>query len=60
MSKGLMGDPAAVPHLLPWLAESSEERVYDVHHALVRLTGRDALRPDGASGAAYVAAVRAA
>ncbi|MFE9742191.1 hypothetical protein [Streptomyces sp. NPDC006477] len=55
-----MGDPAAVPHLLPWLAESSEERVYDVHHALVRLTGRDALRPDGASGAAYVAAVRAA
>ncbi|MFE5519173.1 HEAT repeat domain-containing protein [Streptomyces virginiae] len=26
----LMGDPAAVPHLLRWLAESGEERVYDV------------------------------
>ncbi|MEU8621580.1 hypothetical protein [Streptomyces sp. NPDC048623] len=56
----LMGDPAAVPHLLRWLAESGEERVYDVHHALVRLTGRDPLLPEGASGAAYAAAVRAA
>ncbi|MDV5143138.1 hypothetical protein R1T08_02110 [Streptomyces sp. SBC-4] len=56
----LMGDPAAVPHLLRWLAESGEERVYDVHHALVRLTGRDPLLPEGASGAAYASAVRAA
>ncbi|MFF5486461.1 HEAT repeat domain-containing protein [Streptomyces virginiae] len=56
----LMGDPAAVPHLLRWLAESGEERVYDVHHALVRLTGRDPLLPERASGAAYAAAVRAA
>ncbi|MEW9338431.1 HEAT repeat domain-containing protein [Streptomyces tanashiensis] len=56
----LMGDPAAVPYLLRWLAESGEERVYDVHHALVRLTGRDPLLPERASGAAYAAAVRAA
>ncbi|MEV6250354.1 hypothetical protein AB0M38_29765 [Streptomyces sp. NPDC051742] len=56
----LMGDPAAVPHLLRWLAEGSEERVYDVHHALVRLTGRDPLLPEGASGAAYATAVREA
>ncbi|WP_055600685.1 hypothetical protein [Streptomyces aureus] len=56
----LMGDAAAVPHLLRWLAESGEERVYDVHHALVRLTGRDPLLPERASGAAYAAAVRAA
>lgn len=56
----LMGDPAAIPHLLRWLAESGEERVYDVHHALVRLTGRDPLLPERASGAAYAAAVRAA
>ena len=55
----LMGDPAAVPHLLRWLAESGEERVYDVHHALVRLTGRDPLLPAGETGAAYAAAVRA-
>ncbi|MFI1658277.1 HEAT repeat domain-containing protein [Streptomyces sp. NPDC020472] len=55
----LMSDPAAVPHLLRWLAESGEERVYDVHHALVRLTGRDPLLPESASGAAYAAAVRA-
>ncbi|MFD0366529.1 hypothetical protein [Streptomyces sp. NPDC127114] len=56
----LMGDPAAVPHLLRWLAESGEERVYDVHHALVRITGRDPLLPEGSGGAAYAAAVRAA
>ncbi|MFH8716168.1 hypothetical protein [Streptomyces zaomyceticus] len=56
----LMGDPAAVPHLLRWLAESGEPRVYDVHHALVRLTGRDPLLPEGARGAEYAAAVRAA
>ncbi|MFJ3516693.1 hypothetical protein [Streptomyces sp. NPDC090131] len=56
----LMDDPAAVPHLLRWLADSGEERVYDVHHALVRLTGRDPLLPERASGAAYAAAVRAA
>ncbi|MFI8763518.1 HEAT repeat domain-containing protein [Streptomyces sp. NPDC053792] len=56
----LMDDPAAVPHLLRWLAESGEERVYDVHHALVRLTGRDPLLPEGANRAAYAAAVRAA
>ncbi|MEU4275695.1 HEAT repeat domain-containing protein [Streptomyces tanashiensis] len=56
----LMGDPAAVPYLLRWLAESGEERVHDVHHALVRLTGRDPLLPERASGAAYAAAVRAA
>ncbi|MEV4428604.1 hypothetical protein AB0K23_25150 [Streptomyces sp. NPDC049602] len=56
----LMDDPAAVPHLLRWLAESGEERVYDVHHALVRLTGRDPLLPEGANRAAYGAAVRAA
>ncbi|MEU7029124.1 hypothetical protein AB0A60_20855 [Streptomyces sp. NPDC046275] len=56
----LMGDRAAVPHLLRWLAESREERVYDVHHALVRLTGRDPLLPEGAKGAEYAAAVRAA
>ncbi|WP_030848143.1 hypothetical protein [Streptomyces sp. NRRL F-4474] len=43
-----------------WLAESGEERVYDVHHALVRLTGRDPLLPERADGAAYAAAVRAA
>lgn len=55
----LMGDPAAVPHLLRWLAESGDQRVYDVHHALVRLTGRDPLLPERASGAAYAAAVRA-
>ncbi|MFF8601362.1 hypothetical protein ACF065_22950 [Streptomyces sp. NPDC015232] len=56
----LMGDRAAVPHLLRRLAESHEERVYDVHHALVRLTGRDPLLPEGAKGAEYAAAVRAA
>ncbi|MER6999994.1 hypothetical protein [Streptomyces sp. NPDC000410] len=56
----LMGDPAAVPHLLRWLAETGEQRVYDVHHALVRLTGRDPLLPERATGAAYAAAVRAA
>ncbi|MGO4632841.1 HEAT repeat domain-containing protein [Streptomyces sp. 2RAF24] len=56
----LMGDPAAVPHLLRWLADSGEERVFDVHHALVRLTGRDPLLPEGARGAVYAAAVRAA
>ncbi|MFF7777513.1 hypothetical protein ACFZCG_24230 [Streptomyces tanashiensis] len=56
----LMGDPAAVPYLLRWLAESGEERVFDVHHALVRLTGRDPLLPERVSGAAYAAAVRAA
>ncbi|MEU3481068.1 hypothetical protein AB0E66_23215 [Streptomyces sp. NPDC033753] len=56
----LMGDPAAVPHLLRWLAESGEERVYDVHHALVRLTGRDPLLPELERGAGYAAAVRAA
>ncbi|MGW5422151.1 HEAT repeat domain-containing protein [Streptomyces sp. NPDC003943] len=56
----LMGDPAAVPHLLRWLAESGEERVRDVHLALVRLTGRDPLLPERANGAAYAAAVRAA
>ncbi|MFB7545833.1 hypothetical protein ACFC0N_38740 [Streptomyces zaomyceticus] len=56
----LMGDPAAVPHLLRWLAETGEPRVYDVHHALVRLTGRDPLLPEGARGAEYAAAVRAA
>ncbi|MGW8600444.1 HEAT repeat domain-containing protein [Streptomyces sp. NPDC055893] len=56
----LMGDPAAVPYLLRWLSESGEDRVYDVHHALVRLTGRDPLLPERASGAAYAAAVREA
>ncbi|MEV7278796.1 hypothetical protein [Streptomyces sp. NPDC093111] len=56
----LMGDPAAVPHLLRWLADSGEERVFDVHHALVRLTERDPLLPERARGAAYAAAVRAA
>ncbi|MCZ0983321.1 hypothetical protein O1L60_41495 [Streptomyces diastatochromogenes] len=56
----LMGDRAAVPYLLRWLAESGEERVYDVHHALVRLTGRDPLLPERARGAAYAEAVRAA
>ncbi|MFD4320766.1 hypothetical protein [Streptomyces sp. NPDC058548] len=56
----LMDDPAALPYLLRWLAESGEERVYDVHHALVRLTGRDPLLPERATGAAYAAAVRAA
>ncbi|MDX2564535.1 hypothetical protein PV371_33470 [Streptomyces sp. TX20-6-3] len=55
----LMGDPAAVPYLLRRLAESGEQ-VYDVHHALVRLTGRDPLLPERANGAAYAAAVRAA
>ncbi|MFF9853373.1 HEAT repeat domain-containing protein [Streptomyces litmocidini] len=54
----LMGDPAAVPHLLRWLAESGEERVYDVHHALVRLTGRDPLLPERPSRTEYAAAVR--
>ncbi|MFI8828743.1 hypothetical protein [Streptomyces sp. NPDC053431] len=56
----LMGDPAAVPYLVRWLAESGQDRVYDVHHALIRLTGRDPLLPEGADGAAYAAAVRAA
>ncbi|WP_030317648.1 hypothetical protein [Streptomyces flavochromogenes] len=56
----LMGDPTAVPYLLRWLTESGEERVHDVHHALVRLTGRDPLLPERVSGAAYAAAVRAA
>ncbi|MFG3039352.1 hypothetical protein ACGFYZ_20905 [Streptomyces sp. NPDC048330] len=56
----LMADPAAVPHLLRWLSETVEARVYDVHHALVRLTGRDPLLPEMARGATYAAAVRAA
>ncbi|MGW4161419.1 hypothetical protein [Streptomyces sp. NPDC004788] len=56
----LMGDAAAVPHLLRWLAGSGEERVHDVHLALVRLTGRDPLLPEGVGGAAYAGAVRAA
>ncbi|MEU6975498.1 hypothetical protein [Streptomyces sp. NPDC046371] len=56
----LMGDPTAVPHLLRRLADCDEERVFDVHHALVRLTGRDPLLPERARGAAYAAAVRAA
>ncbi|MEU6620028.1 hypothetical protein ABZ926_04460 [Streptomyces litmocidini] len=55
----LMGDPAAVPHLLRRLAESDEERVYDVHHALVRLTGRDPLLPERPSRTEHAAAVRA-
>ncbi|MFJ5079587.1 hypothetical protein ACIP8Z_34040 [Streptomyces sp. NPDC088553] len=56
----LMGDPAAVPYLLRRLVESGDEQVYDVHHALVRLTGRDPLLPERVNGAAYAAAVRAA
>ncbi|MFD8207088.1 hypothetical protein ACFV2S_11885 [Streptomyces sp. NPDC059695] len=56
----LLDDPVAVPYLLRWLAESGEERVHDVHLALVRLTRRDPLLPEGASGAAYASAVRAA
>ncbi|MFJ5831413.1 hypothetical protein [Streptomyces sp. NPDC093089] len=56
----LMGDPTAVPHLLRWLAETGEQRVYDVHHALVRLTGHDPLLPELARGEVYAAAVRAA
>ncbi|MFC9589871.1 hypothetical protein ACFTUC_08780 [Streptomyces sp. NPDC056944] len=56
----VMGDPAAVPHLLRWLAASGEKQVSDVHHALVRLTGRDPLLPERASGPAYAAAVCAA
>ncbi|MEU6211823.1 hypothetical protein ABZ891_18180 [Streptomyces sp. NPDC047023] len=56
----LMGDPAAVPYLLRWLAETSEDHVYDVHYTLVRLTGRDPLLPERAYGAEYAAAVRAA
>ncbi|MEX0172132.1 hypothetical protein [Streptomyces sp. LMG1-1-1.1] len=56
----LMGDPTAVPHLLRWLTEGGEQRVYDVHHALVRLTGHDPLLPERARGEAYAAAVRAA
>ncbi|MFJ6581121.1 hypothetical protein ACIQMY_34740 [Streptomyces sp. NPDC091368] len=56
----LLDDPVAVPYLLRWLAESGEERVHDVHLALVRLTGRDPLLPEGARGAVYASAVRAA
>ncbi|MFB6628405.1 hypothetical protein ACFCWY_00760 [Streptomyces sp. NPDC056362] len=55
----LLDDPVAVPYLLRRLGESGEERVHDVHLALVRLTGRDPLLPEGARGAAYASAVRA-
>ncbi|GLZ79181.1 hypothetical protein Afil01_39880 [Actinorhabdospora filicis] len=42
-----MGDPAAVPHLLDWLAHGPGLPAGDVHRALVRLTGRDPLVPEG-------------
>ncbi|MBN9741027.1 hypothetical protein DMP23_07865 [Amycolatopsis sp. A1MSW2902] len=40
-----MGDPAAVPVLLDWLANGPEQPAWDVHRALVRLTGRSPLLP---------------
>ncbi|MFJ9680029.1 hypothetical protein ACIRP2_18465 [Streptomyces sp. NPDC101194] len=40
----LMGDPAAIPHLLRELAQGRGP-AGDVHHALVTLTGRDPLLP---------------
>ncbi|MGW7533183.1 hypothetical protein [Amycolatopsis sp. NPDC054798] len=40
-----MGDPAAVPVLLDWLANGPEQNAWDVHRALVRLTGRSPLLP---------------
>ncbi|WP_406636911.1 hypothetical protein [Amycolatopsis sp. WGS_07] len=38
-----MGDPAAVPMLLDWLANGPDLPAGDVHRALVRLTGRSPL-----------------
>ncbi|WP_409185729.1 hypothetical protein F9C11_16415 [Amycolatopsis sp. VS8301801F10] len=43
-----MGDPAAVPVLLDWLANGPELPAGDVHRALVRLSGRSPLLPSSA------------
>jgi hypothetical protein len=56
----LMNDPAAVPGLRDWLALAPDELVWDVHHALHELTGRDPLLPLHADRAATVSAIRAA
>lgn len=49
-----MGDTAAVPHLLRWLAEGPDLPAGDVHQALVRLTGRDPLIPEDGDFSAHV------
>jgi len=49
-----MGDAAAVPHLLRWLAEGPDLPAGDVHRALVRLTGRDPLIPGEGDFSAHV------
>ncbi|MEU3657861.1 hypothetical protein AB0E67_34975 [Streptomyces sp. NPDC032161] len=53
-----MGDPAAVPHLLDWLARGPDLPAGDVHRALVRLTGRDPLVPEWCTAQEYSAHVR--
>jgi hypothetical protein len=55
----VMGDPAAVPHLLRWLSKSKEP-AGEVHHALVRLTGRDPLIPLYTTGKEFTKLVRRA
>jgi hypothetical protein len=53
-----MGDPAAVPSLLNWLACGPDLPAGDVHRALVRLTGRDPLIPEWSTTKDYSAHVR--
>src|SRR5690606_1929605 len=53
-----MGDTAAVPYLLDWLARSPGPPAGDVHLALARLTGRDPLIPTSATVQEYSAHVR--
>ncbi|KAB1144743.1 hypothetical protein F7R91_21145 [Streptomyces luteolifulvus] len=53
----LMGDRAAVPGLLRWLHEGRGS-AGDVHHALVRLTGRDPLIPLWSTGEEFAGHAR--
>ncbi|RII09247.1 hypothetical protein DSC45_31665 [Streptomyces sp. YIM 130001] len=53
-----MDDPAAVPHLLDWLADDHDLPAGDVHRALVRLTGHDPLVPEWATQQEYSRRVR--
>lgn len=56
----LMNDSAAVPGLRECLARGPDELVWNIHHALHKLTGRDPLLPLQSDGAAEVNAIREA
>jgi hypothetical protein len=53
-----LGDVTAVEGLRDWLAEAPDRVVFDLHHALVRLTGRDPLVPLSTGLADWAANVR--